>query len=224
VFIEAQSRRPCDSFSSLPPTPLVLSGVPDSSARSPRISTSIQLSLLECAVPQNAPLNPLECAVPKTGHFKPFRMRSSEKSGGGTSFQAKYFFSSSPRLASPRLASPRLARAAARHSAQVLSFHTLAHSFALNKNSTLLFSIDCTLFAKNHPGWGYLNLPLPPHWPELANRPWTCLSPFNLQLSTVNLLRTALHGSWITERGSRVRITEHGSRHGSQRRGERIAN
>src|SRR5712692_8085603 len=41
------------------------------------------LSLLECADPQNAPITPLECAVPKTQHLKSFRMRSSEKSGGG---------------------------------------------------------------------------------------------------------------------------------------------
>ncbi len=33
-------------------------------------------------------------------------------------------------------------------------FHILAHSFALIKKSTLLFSSDSTLFAKNHPGWG----------------------------------------------------------------------
>jgi hypothetical protein len=35
-----------------------------------------------------------------------------------------------------------------------LSFQTLAHSFALNKNSTLLFSSNSELFCKNHPGWG----------------------------------------------------------------------
>src|SRR6266705_2192253 len=37
-----------------------------------------------------------------------------------------------------------------------LYFQTLAHSFALTKTSTLLFSIASALFAKNHPGWGYL--------------------------------------------------------------------
>src|SRR5437667_3303738 len=37
---------------------------------------------------------------------------------------------------------------------QVLSFHTLAHSFALTKNSTLLFSIVSALFAQNTRGWG----------------------------------------------------------------------
>jgi hypothetical protein len=34
------------------------------------------------------------------------------------------------------------------------SFHVLAHSFTLNKNSTPLFSDVSALFAKNHPGWG----------------------------------------------------------------------
>jgi len=38
------------------------------------------------------------------------------------------------------------------------SFHTLAHSFALTKNSTPLFPSNCALFAKNHPGWGYAPL------------------------------------------------------------------
>jgi hypothetical protein len=42
-----------------------------------------------------------------------------------------------------------------RFSAYLFSFHTLAHSFALIKDSTLLFSSDFALFAKNHPGWGY---------------------------------------------------------------------
>src|SRR5438552_3347930 len=37
---------------------------------------------------------------------------------------------------------------------QVLSFHTIAHSFALAKSSTLLFSIDSALLAQNHPGGG----------------------------------------------------------------------
>ncbi len=43
------------------------------------------------------------------------------------------------------------------HCTQALSFHILAHSFALfctRANSTLLFSIDSALFAKKHPGWG----------------------------------------------------------------------
>ncbi len=47
------------------------------------VQSSQLLSLSECAVPKNVPITPLECAVPKTRHFKPFRMRSSEKSGGG---------------------------------------------------------------------------------------------------------------------------------------------
>ena len=39
-------------------------------------------------------------------------------------------------------------------SSDLLFFQTLANSFALNKNSTLFFSISSELFAKNHPGWG----------------------------------------------------------------------
>jgi len=35
-----------------------------------------------------------------------------------------------------------------------LSFQTIANSFARRKNSTLFFSSDSELFAKNHPGWG----------------------------------------------------------------------
>jgi hypothetical protein len=61
------------------------------------------------------------------------------------------------------------------------SFHTLAHSFVLNENSTPLFSDVSELFAKNHPGWGTPGLAhsqglLEPHGPdsrilELADRP-----------------------------------------------------
>src|SRR5258708_38312836 len=36
-----------------------------------------------------------------------------------------------------------------------LSFHTLAHSFALIKITSLLFSIDSALFAQNTLGWGW---------------------------------------------------------------------
>src|SRR6266849_11200598 len=46
-------------------------------------SIDISLSPLECADPKNASITPLECAVPKTMDLKSFRMRSSEKSGGG---------------------------------------------------------------------------------------------------------------------------------------------
>src|SRR5712664_879142 len=48
-----------------------------------------------------------------------------------------------------------------------LSFHILAHSFALSKSSTLLFSIVSALFAENHPGVG-----VPP-----------CFPPFPIALS-----------------------------------------
>jgi multiple antibiotic resistance protein len=42
-----------------------------------------------------------------------------------------------------------------RHYTQVLSFHILAHSFALTKKSTRLFSCDSALFGQKHGGWGY---------------------------------------------------------------------
>jgi hypothetical protein len=41
------------------------------------------------------------------------------------------------------------------HRTQVLSFHAVAHSFALCKKSTPLFSSVFALFAPKHPGWGY---------------------------------------------------------------------
>src|SRR5260370_9810600 len=50
-----------------------------------------------------------------------------------------------------------------------LSFHTLAHSFARIKNSTLFFSIVSALFVKNYRGWG---TPLPLH--EEQNETTNC--------------------------------------------------
>jgi len=41
-----------------------------------------------------------------------------------------------------------------RHCTQVLSFHTLAHSFAHTKITTLFFSTDSALFAQNTAGGG----------------------------------------------------------------------
>src|SRR5215472_5358523 len=43
---------------------------------------NVHLSLLKCAVTQNATLSPLECAVTKIRSGKSFRMRSSEKRWG----------------------------------------------------------------------------------------------------------------------------------------------
>src|SRR5215472_5844174 len=44
---------------------------------------NIHVSLLECAVTQNATLSALECAVAKTGLCNSFRMRSYKKMVGG---------------------------------------------------------------------------------------------------------------------------------------------
>jgi hypothetical protein len=86
------NRKPLTSvFATLPKNPpitehptrmRVLSGVPDSSARSRRISTHFRLSPLQCADPKNAPITRLECAVPKTQGLKSFRMRTYEKRWG----------------------------------------------------------------------------------------------------------------------------------------------
>src|SRR5437879_12626793 len=44
---------------------------------------------------------------------------------------------------------------------QVISFHTLEHTFALNKNSTTSFSIVCAIFAHNYHGlWAFPRLRL----------------------------------------------------------------
>ena|SRR5215472_12041901 len=51
---------------------------------------NVHLSLLKCAVTQNATLSALECAFTKTRFYKSFRMRSYEKrwgEGGGTDHQ-----------------------------------------------------------------------------------------------------------------------------------------
>src|SRR5260370_10191161 len=45
-----------------------------------------------------------------------------------------------------------------------LSFHILAHSFALTKSSTSFFSSASALFAKNHRGWGWVHSPQFPAW------------------------------------------------------------
>jgi hypothetical protein len=48
----------------------------------------------------------------------------------------------------------RNSRLSTRHCIQVLSSHTLAHSFATTKKSTPFLSIVSALFVKKHPGWG----------------------------------------------------------------------
>src|SRR5215472_4597347 len=50
---------------------------------------NVHVSLLECAVTQNATLSVLECAVTKTRLRKPFRMRSYKKRGGGGAAELK---------------------------------------------------------------------------------------------------------------------------------------
>jgi len=60
---------------------------------------------------------------------------------------------------------------------QVLSFHILAHSFALTKNSTLLFSCASALFAQKHRGWAYRHRPFLSLSSFSYNRPAPCGTP-----------------------------------------------
>ena len=82
---------------------------------------------------------PRKCCKQKTyGLAKPFRCNTYKKHGGRHSFDSE--------TRHPTHLSPL-------H--QALSFHTLAHSFALIKNSTPFLPIVSALFAKNHPGGRY---------------------------------------------------------------------
>src|SRR6266852_194144 len=94
------------------------------------IENTTTLSLLECALMRFSPATPLECAVTKNTGV-----------GGAV---------------------PLIPHLVIRHSslATILKFflftllRTLLRFFALTKYSTLLFSSDSALFAKNTRGWG----------------------------------------------------------------------
>ena len=86
--------------------------------------------------------------LPSSVSYKPFSCRSYENCRGVYQ-QFQFWFKpiATTKGSSALVTSPH-------YCIQVLSFHTLAHSFALTKNSTLLFSTDSALFAKKHRGWG----------------------------------------------------------------------
>ena len=94
--------------------------------------TSLAATLMDC---------PRKCCKHKTyGTAKSFRCNTYKKPGVGVSFPIwKDLHGSAPRT---------------HLLTQVLSFHTLAHSFAFIKNSTPSFSNVSALFAQNHPGGG----------------------------------------------------------------------
>ncbi len=98
-----------------------------------------------CHTSENSPVSPIIATDPKTHLSKSCICHTSEIPPGVA-------------LASPTLGLPH--PQAFQRFLQLspipypLSFHILAHSFALTKNSTLLFSSASALFAKNHPGWG----------------------------------------------------------------------
>jgi hypothetical protein len=77
-------------------------------------------------------------SVSKQRTLTTFRMNTYEKQGGGGG--------------SPQRVNSLFRQQPTLH--ELPCFQTLTHSFALTKNSTLLFSNNSELFCKKHPGWG----------------------------------------------------------------------
>src|SRR5712692_9808356 len=84
-----------------------------------------------------------------------FRMRSSEKRWG----EGRLWLTNSPSTAKFRPSSippdQRFSDVSSFFSHSCALFCTFLHFFARIQNSTLLFSVDSALFAKNHRGWGH---------------------------------------------------------------------
>src|SRR6266699_4834531 len=144
VFIDIQSRRPLDSFLGVNPFPCT------------RFRNSFA-----CHTSENSPVSPAIATDPKTPPNNPCICHTSETPPGSfPSFDSARL----PSLPCPcgQRELPTLHRlwpnplSPAPHSAYPLFFHILAHSFALTKNSTPLFSIVSALFAKTTRGvWGW---------------------------------------------------------------------
>ena len=84
----------------------------------------------------------------------------------------------------------------------LLSFHTLPHSFALTKNTTLLFSVNSALFSKNTRGWGALQ-------PSRALRLAEYLSPFlenHSETETANTAVSSIRCAHRTPGGRQCRL------------------
>src|SRR6266704_2869428 len=96
-----------------------------------------------CHTSENSPVSPAIATDPKTHLSKSCICHTSDIPPGGDIglSDARTSTSASVPTVPPAINYP-------------LYFQTLAHSFALTKTSTLLFSIASALFAKNHPGWG----------------------------------------------------------------------
>ncbi len=96
-----------------------------------------------CHTSENSPVSPAIATDPKMHLSKSCICHTSDiPPGGGIGLSdARTSTSASVPTVPPAINYP-------------LYFQTLAHSFALTKTSTLLFSIASALFAKNHPGWG----------------------------------------------------------------------
>ncbi len=107
------------------------------------ISYSLSPNSRICHTSENSPVSPAIATDPKTHLSKSCICHTSDiPPGGGIGLSdARTSTSASVPTVPPAINYP-------------LYFQTLAHSFALTKTSTLLFSIASALFAKNHPGWG----------------------------------------------------------------------
>src|SRR6266704_2106481 len=100
-----------------------------------------------CHTSENSPVSPAIATDPKTHLSNPCICHTSEippgvalaSPTGHGPLPRSYFHTRSVPTIPPTIPYP-------------LSFHALAHSFALTKTSTLLFSIASALFAKNHRG------------------------------------------------------------------------
>src|SRR6266699_15205 len=103
------------------------------------------LSPFPATLPKNLPVSLIIATLPKSLSVTPV-VATLPRPPGGRYLTSQPALHPLPCIPSPCPPIPL--------SCYPLSFHTLAHSFALTKNSTLLFSSDSALFAKNRRGWG----------------------------------------------------------------------
>ncbi len=107
------------------------------------ISYSLSPNSRICHTSENSPVSPIIATDPKTHFSKSCICHTSNIPPGGAHG-----------LSDARTSTPASVPTIPPTINYPLSFHILAHSFALTKTSTLLFSIASALFAKNHRGWG----------------------------------------------------------------------
>ncbi len=101
------------------------------------------LSPFPATLPKNLPVSLIIATLPKSLSVTPV-FATPPRPPGGRYLTSQPALHPLPCIPSPCPPIPL--------SCYSLSFHTLAHSFALTKTSTLLFSMTSALFAKNQPG------------------------------------------------------------------------